>query len=386
MDTFKKIYMALIGMTIISFIYFGLVITGVVNPNLADETQLYIFTTALYILIMSVIFSRAANVIANRRNRVVGYLSTVVGLVNLLLVALYMITHNDIINNIATVMTKINIFTLLMVLVFEIPQANSMHGKFQKVVAVIIAITYLFPYITGLQDFMENSTSLTDSTYSGFGYNSYEEEDPDKKNKETLETIQNVLTLVSVAGFIINPMLRVYYIDKDYISLNEMDETFETVTKYQANTSPNPNKVLSDKYKKEEIPNQQQVQQPPQQQPQPMPMPQPAVTEFQPIIEEMPREKVINQKFQEEVHPEAIIPTIDGLDTLEEAPNPLEAATQPEVVTEPVEKPVVENIPNPLEAAIQPESTSTTETTPVVENVPNPLEAAIQQPETNNQQ
>ena len=391
MDTFKKIYIALISMTLLSFLYYGLAITGVIKINLLDETSMYIFLTATYILIMSVIFSRAANVIANRKNRVVGYISTIVGLVNLLILAIYMISKNDVINDIASVMTKINIYTLLMVLVFEIPQSNSAHGKFQKFVAGLITITCIFPYITGLKEITASTTSISSlynnssSSYDGFDYNSYEEYEEDKKKTETLNKIENVLVLMSLAGFIVNPMLRVYYIDRDYTALQEMDDIFETVTKYSANTDPNPNKVLSDKYK----PNNTQQPQPQYQQPVEQQMyqqPQQTMPAYAaPVIEDMPREKVVNQKFQQEVHPEAIIPTIDGLE--EQTTNPLEAAIQPEIQPEPQPtETVISNAPNPLEEAIKPvEETTQPDQQPVetvINNAPNPLEAAIQ-PATN---
>ena len=381
MDTFKKIYIALIGMTLLAFLYYGLTITGVLEVNLLDETEMYIYLTATYILIMSVIFSRAANVIANRTNRVVGYISTVVGLLNLLLLAIYMISKNDVISDIASVMTKINIYTLLMVLVFEIPQANTAHGKFQKFVALLITITCVFPYITGLKKITASTTSISSlynssSSYDGFDYNSYEEYEAEKEKKETLTKIESVLTLMSLAGFIINPMLRVYYIDRDYTALQEMDDIFETVTKYSANTDPNPNKILSDKYKQNNTQQQQAYQQQPMQQ-QMYQQPMQQQTYQQPqgtmipvyagaVIEDIPHEKVVNQKFQQEEHPEAIIPTIDGLEEEKivdtATPNPLEEATKPveETQTQIAETIVDTTTPNPLEEAIKP-VTNTTE-------------------------
>jgi hypothetical protein len=104
-----------------------------------------------------------------------------------------------------------------------------------------------------------------------------------------------------------------------------------------------------------------------------------------PVIEDMPREKVVNQKFQQEIHPEAIIPTIDGLE--EQTTNPLEAAIQPEIQPEPQpNETVISNAPNPLEEAIKPvEETTQPDQQPVetiINNAPNPLEEAIQ-PATN---
>ena len=180
-------------------------------------------------------------------------------------------------------------------------------------------------------------------------------------------------------------MLRVHYIDKDYIALHEVDDVYNTATKYQANTQPDPYKNLSDKYKKDVV----------QQQPMqgmavpipvamPNPLPPPTIGELTPsVVEDAPREKVVNQQFKPEEIPEAIIPTIGGLTEAETVAQIPAVSNEPVVANTPT--PVA---PNPLEAAIQAPETPVeiTPNTPVVDTptptVPNPLEAAIQDTET----
>ena len=181
-------------------------------------------------------------------------------------------------------------------------------------------------------------------------------------------------------------MLRVHYIDKDYVALHEVDDIYDTVTKYQANTQPDPYKNLSDKYIKDVV----------QQQPmqgmavpipvaKPNPLPPPTIGELTPsVVEDIPKEKVVNQQFKPEEIPEAIIPTIGGL-TDAETVAPIPTVSSEPVVTN---TPETSTTQNPLEAAIQAPETpvAITPNTPVVDTptpiVPNPLEAATQAPET----
>ena len=112
-----------------------------------------------------------------------------------------------------------------------------------------------------------------------------------KDNVETLEKVNTILTFLSIGTFLINPMLRVHYIDKDYVALHEVDDIYDTVTKYQANTQPDPYKNLSDKYIKDVV----------QQQPmqgmavpipvaKPNPLPPPTIGELTPsVVEDIPK-------------------------------------------------------------------------------------------------
>ena len=376
-------------MFILSLLYIALIVLGAIDISITDKTSIYMLTIAVEILGMTFLFSRSANVISNRNARVVGYIATFVGLVNLLLTALQLILEDaSSLYEISNFMSHITIFSFLIVMVYEIPQSNTAHGKFQNVTAFIIAITAIFPYVTGLKDF-DSSSSLSGLTsLTSYSTNQFGLDQSKKDNVETLEKVNTILTFLSIGTFLINPMLRVHYIDKDYVALHEVDDVYDTATKYQANTQPDPYKNLSDKYKKDVV----------QQQPMqgmavpipvamPNPLPPPTIGELTPsVVEDTPREKVVNQQFKPEEIPEAIIPTIGGLTEAETV------AQIPAVSSEPVvtNTPETSTTQNPLEAAIQApveeNPVAITPNTPVVDTptptVPNPLEAAIQAPET----
>ncbi len=414
MDMFKKIYNALIVIFILSLLYIGLIALGAIDISLTDKTSIYMLAIAIDIFLMTFLFSRAANVIANRNARVVGYIATFIGLINLLLTALQLILEDaSALYEISNVMSHITIFSFLIVMVYEIPQSNTAHGKFQNMTALIIAITAIFPYITGLKDFnssggLSSLTSLTSYSTNQFGL-----DESNKDNVETLEKVNTVLTFLSIGTFLLNPMLRVHYIDKDYVALHEVDDVYETATKYQANTQPDPYKNLSDKYKKEVVP-----QQPMQGMPVPVPVPVPMQTPLPPptigeltpsVVEDIPREKVVNQQFKPEEIPEAIIPTIGGLPEAETVaqipavsnepvveatiqspvePNPLEVATQSPVEPNPLEVATQSPVePNPLEIATQsPVEPNPLEIATQAQVEPNPLEIAPTAPVDNMQQ
>ena len=134
MDIFKKIYNVLIFMFILALLYVGLISLGAIKININDETSIYMLAIAVEILGMTFLFSRSANVIANRNARVVGYIATFVGLINLLLTALQLILKDpSSIYELSNIMSQITIFSFLIVLVYEIPQSNTAHGKFQNV-------------------------------------------------------------------------------------------------------------------------------------------------------------------------------------------------------------------------------------------------------------
>ena len=209
-------------------------------------------------------------------------------------------------------------------MVFEIPRANSAHGKFQIITAVIIGITAIFPYVTGLKKIDSNPLSLNT--------NNYELKEENKENKETLNNINTILTFISIGTFLINPMLRVFYIDKDYYALNEINDALTSARPYQENNQYNANyENLSDKYKKDTqtstvtipITPVNEVSLPPQ-------------TIVEPTIQEMPQEKVINEQYRPDELPEAIIPSITGISepvptpvatTPTETPTPMPVAT-----------------------------------------------------------
>lgn len=317
MNTFKKIYILIILLTILSLSYLCLISLDIININLADKTSLYIFVSAITISTMSLLLSRSANVIANRKNLITGYTSACIGLLNIILVIIFLITNNEIISNIIQIMLYITIIFSLITLIFEVPQANSTHGKIQKLIATIIIITAIFPYASGLK-------KIDKFTFDDF----FKIEEKTNENTKTLIKIETVLIFLSISGFIINPMLRMYYIDRDYFTENQLKDDFNLSNKYQANTTPNPNKILSEKYRKNNNDNHQfnpQIQnnnnfnnnvndnkfvQPP--------------TDSPFFIEELPKEKVINQQFHPEEFKEVIIPGITETNNQIETLNPEE--------------------------------------------------------------
>lgn len=401
MDMFKKIYNALIVIFILSLLYIGLIALGVIDISYTDKTSIYMLAIAVDILIMTFLFSRAANVIANRNARVVGYIATFVGLINLLLTALQLILEDaSALYEISNVMSHITIFSFLIVMVYEIPQSNTAHGKFQNMTALIIAITAIFPYITGLKDFDSGSSLSGLTSLSSYNTNQFGLDKSNTDNVETLEKINTFLTFLSIGTFLINPMLRVHYIDKDYVALHEVDDVYSTATKYQANTQPDPYKNLSDKYKKDVMTQQPMTAPIPVPVPMQNPLPPPTISEITPsVVEDMPMEKVVNQQFKPEEIPEAIIPTIGGIpetETVAQIPavnnEAITELTQtPEVNTEPVVEtntvevaPQTPVSPNPLEIATQTQEPNPFEIatqTPVQQQAePNSLEIATQTP------
>ena len=80
MDTFQKIYKALVVMLVLAIGVLCLKDLGIIDLSTkmtssgADTTGSIVLAIAIVFLIMSFIFSRAANVIANKNNRIVGYI------------------------------------------------------------------------------------------------------------------------------------------------------------------------------------------------------------------------------------------------------------------------------------------------------------------------
>ena len=379
MDMFKKIYNTLIVMFILSLLYIALIVLGAIDISLTDKTSMYMLAIAIDILGMTFLFSRSANVIANRNARIVGYIATFVGLVNLLLTALQLILEDaSSLYEISNFMSHITIFLFLIVMVYEIPQSNTAHGKFQNMTAFIIAITAIFPYITGLKDFNSNISLKDLTSLTSYSTNQVGLDQSKKDNVEILEKVNTILTFLSIGTFLINPMLRVHYIDRDYVALHETDDIYNTAIKYQANTQPDPYQNLSDKYKKDVV-QQQPIQT------MAIPIPPPTIGELSPsVVEDIPREKVVNQQFKPEEIPEAIIPAIGGLPESETVTQIPAVSSKPIVI----DTPQAPTAPNQLEIAtqtpIEENNVAIIQNAPVVDTpIPtaqNPLEIATQAP------
>ena len=408
MDTFKKIYRALIIMVILSIGFLCLLNLGIikisydVNDETAIITQMYMTIISACIIVVSFVFSRAANVIANRKNTIFGYLAVFDGLLLLLLLAVMLIfkISDSGIFKIFGFLLEVLVFLTLLVLVFEIPQANSSHGTFQKMTAILIAITFLF------NAFVVNENSLTSyfsnaTTSTSTSTNTYYTEDEDSSS-DTNVKIQTVLTYSSIAAFLINPMLRVLYIDKDYNEVEEIDEIIKSANnKYGDNNDAPPNSNIPGKeeIKKPIVPEKKKEV------PKPIPTPIKAVEEV--------HEKVINPNFKQEELPEAIIPTINGEEEkndnvqqetitppVQEVESQVEPQTEPQVETpsettsnEEVKTPVeqetqplaVPEVSTPLDQVTQPVNQPSQEQTPQEVQVSTPLDQVVQPNNQNNQ-
>ena len=156
-------------------------------------------------------------------------------------------------------------------------------------------------------------------------------------------------------------MLRVYYIDRDYASMNDIDEILYSSAKNNIyNTNPNPVKTIDPKYLNPTVAaqNQQTANNAQIYQSAPAPAPQPVAPQPQPEpVVELPHEKVVNPNFKQENLPEAVIPTITAA-----TPEPTATAEtpQPEQTSTPLEMPVVKPEVEPT-AKQNPVSTQTTE-------------------------
>ena len=301
MDTFQKIYKALVVMLVLSIGVLCLNDLGIIDLSTkmtsegADTTGSIVLAIAIVFVIMSFIFSRAANVIANKNNRVVGYIAVFISLIVLLLLAIVLIMGlDDILKYIKyiLILLKIVVIVAAIVLVFEVPQANTSHGLFQKITAVIITVTFIFAFFINNKDEVNLSDLET-------GSNSFLTEEVEDKST-TNDKIQIVLSYLSLGCFLLNPMLRVYYLDQDYSEEHEIENIIKDASEnvgVGVGNNPNPNAVVSDAYKKTTIPDK------PKEVPKPVPVLQP--------VEEI-HEKVVNPNFKPNDLPDAIIPTISS--------------------------------------------------------------------------
>lgn len=389
METIKKIYLAIMGMTIISLVVLCLYSIGVLNVTIEmtadgiDPTGLYAFIIAVCIAAMSFVFSRSANVIANRKTTAVGYLTVIAGLIILLILAVILIFKLNIEGNLLLlirVLIGITIFLTVMVLVFEIPQANKSHRHFQYFTAILIAVTtivYLFGNSFLPKSLFQVDTSSQENEKNDEPidiFDDQEEIEDDKNKVSTADKIKNILLYSSIGAFLLNPMLRVYYIDKDYDETEEIDNIIRNSTdKYQIDAQPT--KVpytQTPTYIEPEKPS------PP---PVPVPPPKPTISEIQPVEEIKTEEKVINPNFKQDDLPEAIIPTISGQTQREQTvqDNNVQIVDNNMVqqpTTEAVQQPV--EVATPLEQVAQNQPPTMVNSTPQPVDVSTPLDQVVQ--------
>ncbi len=363
MDTFQKIYKALMVITVISLIVLCLSSIGVIN--LSDKmTSTGIDTTGSNILLitvaitaMSFVFSRAGNVIANRKNTVFGYIAIFLGLIFLLSIAIFLIFNikmTEQLNTVINIFVNLLMLSILLVLVFEIPPANTSHGKIQKLTAALIAFTFIFNFVTS-----QNENKNVNNTSSLLGQTTT----VTLKKDSAMDKVKTSLMFASLGMFILNPMFRVYYLDKDYAQEKEIEDIIEKSAEPQVVVdAPNPTAVVSDKYRKKE-PEEMKKEVP-------KPIVEPVIKE----VEEVHHEKVINPHFTQENLPEAVIPMISGDDqnsaeNTDEVTTPIVETSTPPAPSDtfiptpepepPLEQPTVTNSDNavnatPLDQVVQP--------------------------------
>jgi len=272
MNTLKKIYTALIIITVICLIVVGLNIFGTIK--LTGETGMVILQIVYTILPLTFLFSKVANVIANRTNVILGYGMTFALLLYLLFFVIEITIKLEIPTIIKSIFLIILAYLFLLTLIYEVPQANTSHKKFQKILSIMATITFIIIIICIL-----SLTGITTSANSVMGI---------LKFLSVGLLFFGGLTLI---GLIINPMMRVYHIDNDFASAEELDVAINKTKYYQANTQPSPQQILSDKYKKDvkkedkiiNFANKEQiVQELPSE-----------------VVNELPKGKVINEKYQQ---------------------------------------------------------------------------------------
>ena len=290
MNTFKKIYTALMIITVLCLTAMGLLLLDVIN--LSGETGEVIKLIVYTITPLTFLFSKAANVIANRTNVNLGYGITFGLLVYLLLFVLQITIKLELPMIVYLILFVILAYLILLTLIYEVPQANTSHKKFQKILTIIGTLTFVL-------------LILFIHTIDLFILEPFQ----NAQLKEAIRELAPIIRAVTVGfggitiiGIIINPMMRVYHIDNDFVAVGELDNALNRTTRYQANTQPNPNAILSDKYKKDvkkedkiiNFANKEQIV-------------QELPTE---TVQELPKEKVVNQNFKQQEIPSAEIPLI----------------------------------------------------------------------------
>jgi len=309
MNSSKKIYIGAIILIVLTTLFYLLIMLGAIDASY--ELYSKISTALSFILIIFLLLSRSANVIANKQNPLIGYIGLIFGLIDIILLIIFFIIENDSILKFYDFMTAISTYLLIIMMIFEIQPSHRSHSFFQKVLTALITITCIFPYITGLKTINNTQTNSTLNNYNynyNYMYNNISNYTNNSKFKSYVAKTKayTVMFIISLIGFIINPMLRIVYSDDDYSNVQDIDNILNNTNRYKpiGPVLP-PTQQINN-----QIPNQQSIQQPitnviPNQQA----VQQPTVQE---VINEIPQEKVINPTFNRNDLPEAIIPSIDS--------------------------------------------------------------------------
>lgn len=346
-NAYKKIYKLIIILTVISML---IVTISTVSPNntwMYKETGMILINFATSFIGTSILLSRNANVIANRKN-ILGNIGTIVLLFGVILSLIQMIFDFEPSTTFENIKLYTTVYITMLILIFEVPEANTAHEKFQRIVAAMTTITFIFAIFLALQaKTLTSSSALTSSAFMLYGFTG-------------MSKIFIVLFLTTLTGFIINPMLRVYYIEEDYSTMNEIDKILYSSANANYTTAPNPNKMIDPRYLSSSQSQQIQTSQMQQQHtPQPTPQVAPPTPVVEPV-EEIPREKVINPNFKPSELPQAVIPTITS--------EPIQSQTVETTPSEPIKVAIPTANETPTTTDVVPEVTTETTAKTTTEN------------------
>ena len=304
MDTMKKIYIVAIILTIATFGFLIAFING--NLTIATDAGFIIYRLISPLLLSTFLLSRTANIYGNREHMGLGFIFACLAFVYTIIYIIFVIvTYDksifDIDTSIVDFCEKIMYYLIANALIFEVPAVNTTHKRFQYATAIVL--------IAALVVMKISDVSLNSTYTSSFGY--YE-------TVESSAELEYSILLVWVAMVLINPMLRIYYIDKDYSNAREvydsrettltaMDLANKTTTEMNKPTSTAPTVPIS---------NPEPVKE------EPTPIVLKPTPEDEPVPEatELHREPVINKNYKPEEMPVAEIPTVTTDTTTENKP------------------------------------------------------------------
>ena len=318
MNTFKKVYLIMILLTVFSFGTLALVSIGTISQY--GETGLILYSLATGLLIGIIVMSRIANIFGNRQNLFVGYMGAICTLLYTILLIIEIIliaTKNyDAVIDMSKVVSffeKIEIVVIINVLIFEIPYVNDTHKKIQYVAAGLITLLAIVSFIQAND---KKNNIYSSSYYSPTSIY-------DNNTEDTGKDLMTIVTYSCLALFFINPMLRVYWIDKDFynsrdiydvesgppsqLTVNDMGKV-HTNADYLNKPSKDPNLVpivpvndnnnTNNDYNKTEMVNKTNT------------IVEPKINEI--IPEEEFTEPVVNKNYKPTDLSEVMIPSVDG--------------------------------------------------------------------------
>lgn len=319
MNAMKKVYNIIMILIIITVLILCLGTLGAIDVT--SETGAIIVSLSGIILTASIFFSRNANIVANRKNNGIAWGVTAILLIFVILETLPLLIKDFTLSeNVELIISVIMIALAVIILIFEIPQANSFHGAFQKFIILLVLITCGLGY-----SYYDKYKKAQENLFETYDYNQYLE---DVEDLENISNFFQVSIYITVGAFLINPILRVHYLDVDYSNIDEIDEILYKQTGYQNASTPNPNAVLN---QTKPVVNNGLPNVVPTQQIQPSQQAQPQTIGAIPI-QNVPTEKVVNPNFKQDDLPEAVIPSLNFDENQEEQPVAVE---QPTPVTQP---------------------------------------------------